>query len=238
LPSIEGSSVNERPWLLLETSARVGFVGLGLGAALAVERQLDGQRRHAQDLAPAMAEVLRVGDWNVSDVEGVAVSLGPGSYTGLRVGVMAAKAFAFAAGCALVGIPTFEAIVRQSRMPSLRLDIVADALKDKLYVQRFARRRAGDDWSPENDLTILSQALWLANLTDDIAVSGPGAALVEERLPKAIVVAPPAQRAAGLQALLDIARMSAPAADRAVILSLEPIYHRPSSAEEQWSHGV
>src|SRR3954468_9410329 len=96
--------------LLIETSARVGRVGVSRGGNLLAERGLDPTRRHAQRLAPAVDPLLRENGWHPRDVDAVIVSVGPGSYTGLRVGAMSAKAFAFATGCALIGVPTFEAI--------------------------------------------------------------------------------------------------------------------------------
>ena len=89
----------DRHWLLLETSGRDGLVGLGLGTTVVAERRLDGARRHAQDLGPAMAAALKEMNWRASMINAVGVGLGPGSYTGLRVGVMAAQAFAYARNC-------------------------------------------------------------------------------------------------------------------------------------------
>jgi tRNA threonylcarbamoyladenosine biosynthesis protein TsaB len=221
--------------LLIETSGREGLVGLAEGAAIIAEKRLDGSRRHVQDLAPVMSNLLIGANWNPTDVYGVAVSLGPGSYTGLRVGVMSAKAFAFATGCRLVGIPTFDILARQSDLPALRLDVIADALKDKLYVQGFARRGAADKWSTAMELAILPKQVWLSRVTSDVAVSGPGVPLIEKSLPNAIRVADPARRKPALQALLDLAEITDQHADRRVTLTTEPIYLRPSSAEEQWA---
>jgi tRNA threonylcarbamoyladenosine biosynthesis protein TsaB len=227
--------VSEHRWLLIETSGREGLIGLSVGATVIAEKRLDGSRRHVQDLAPAMSDLLIGADWDPSHVYGVAVSLGPGSYTGLRVGVMSAKAFAFATGCRLVGIPTFHILARQSDLPALRLEVIADALKDKLYVQSFARRCAADEWATVRELAILPKQAWLSGITSDLAVSGPGVPLVEKSLSTAIRVADPAQRKPALQALLDLAGISDQDADRPVSLTMEPIYLRPSSAEEQWA---
>jgi tRNA threonylcarbamoyladenosine biosynthesis protein TsaB len=196
--------------------------------------RLDGQRRHVQDLAPAVSELLIGADWNPSTVAGVAVSLGPGSYTGLRVGVMSAKAFAFATGCRLVGVPTFEVLARQVDLPALRLDVIADALKDKLYVQGFTRRRIADEWTTESELAIVPKQVWLGRLKSEVLVSGPGVDAVEKDLPTDIQVANPAQRKPLLQALLALAVACNQDSACTATLTVEPIYLRPSSAEEQW----
>ncbi len=76
-------------------------------------------------------------------MQAVLVSRGPGSYTGLRVGIMSAKTFAYATGCALIAVDTFAAIALQAPESVARVDVLADAQQDKVYVQSFARRCRG-----------------------------------------------------------------------------------------------
>src|SRR5438128_2592286 len=101
-------------WLMIETSGKVGRVGLARGDGVVRAVELDATRRHARDLAPSVGDVLKDGGLKPTDLTGVMVSTGPGSYTGLRVGVMSAKALAYATGCRLVAVPTFAAIVNRA----------------------------------------------------------------------------------------------------------------------------
>src|SRR5262249_57410856 len=94
--------------LLIETSSRAGLVALAEGGRLLGQRQLEEARRHARDLAPAVRDLLAGQNWRARDLHAVVVSRGPGSYTGLRVGIMSAKALAYAAGCELLDIRTFS----------------------------------------------------------------------------------------------------------------------------------
>src|SRR5437764_749542 len=100
--------------VILDTSGRAGHVALARGDVLCARSRLDEVRRHARDLAPVLAELLRGQGWRARDLEGVLVSLGPGSYTGLRVGVVSAKALAYAVGCPVLGVETFAAIAAQA----------------------------------------------------------------------------------------------------------------------------
>ena len=84
-------TVNAR-LLLIETSGRVGQVALADGPSVVGVRRLEESRHHARDLAPAVADLLAAASWTPRDLSAVAVSRGPGSYTGLRVGIMSAKA--------------------------------------------------------------------------------------------------------------------------------------------------
>src|SRR5688572_8737443 len=96
--------------LVLETSCRRGLVAVADGDRALAVRALDESRRNARDLAPAVAALLAEQGWKARQLEVVIVSVGPGSYTGLRVGIMSAKALAYATGCALVGVETFAVV--------------------------------------------------------------------------------------------------------------------------------
>jgi tRNA threonylcarbamoyladenosine biosynthesis protein TsaB len=221
-------------WLLLETSGRIGLAGIASGSDLLAQKELDGARRHAQDLAPAIADFLAAAGWKAAEITAIGVSLGPGSYTGLRVGVMAAKAFAYALGCTLIGVPTFEVIAHPTNVPTPWLEVIGDALKEKLYVQRFARTGASSAWRPLNDLAITGRADWVAGLTPDVSVTGPGLTVAEPFLPPPIVRAHPEERTPHLSALLAKAIEALAGSKAGSVFALEPIYLRQSSAEEQW----
>src|SRR5438034_1064164 len=122
--------------LIIETSSRTGSVALAEGPVLRGTRPLDEARRHAQDLAPAVSDLLKGVAWRPRDIQAVFVSRGPGSYTGLRVGIMSAKVFAYATGAALLGIETFQAIATQIPQEcSGPADVLGDAQQGKVYVQ-------------------------------------------------------------------------------------------------------
>src|SRR5215831_10270750 len=134
--------------LILETSGRSAHVAVALGDSLLARSRLDEARRHARDLAPAVLQLLHGQGWRARDLHGVIVSLGPGSYTGLRVGIISAKALCYALGCPLVGVETFAAIATQAPAEATRLDVLADAQRDKVYIQPFARSAAAGGREP------------------------------------------------------------------------------------------
>jgi tRNA threonylcarbamoyladenosine biosynthesis protein TsaB len=220
--------------LIIETSGRSGQVALALGERLLQSRYLDETRRHARDLAPAVAELLRQQAWRPRDVQGVIVSIGPGSYTGLRVGIMSAKTFAYATGCALLGVDTFPAIALQVPVEVARVQVMADAQQEKIYVQQFARQQGGRGWVAESSLTIEPFADWLVCREKTAWISGPGLRAHENRLPAGSRVAPESAWDPQPQSLLHLglARLRQGKADH--FWALEPLYLRPSSAEEKW----
>ncbi len=100
-----------KPLLLaLETATDVCSVALFIGDRPCFEAILQRGRVHAEQLVPLIANALERCERQTADLDAVAVSMGPGSYTGLRVGVSTAKGLAEATGAALIGVPTLEAL--------------------------------------------------------------------------------------------------------------------------------
>jgi tRNA threonylcarbamoyladenosine biosynthesis protein TsaB len=217
--------------LMLETSGRGGFAALAQGASLRGVRRLDDARRHARDLAPAVAALLTAQGWKARDLHGVIVGCGPGSYTGLRVGVMSAKTLAYAVGCTLIGVETFAVVAAQAPAVLQRLDVLADAQQEKVYVQSF--ERDGDGWRALGALAVRPFADWLADRAADAWVSGAGLHRWATRLPSGVPVVDAALWDPQAESLLQSGLTRYMAGERDDPFALEPLYLRPSSAEEQ-----
>lgn len=100
--------------LCLETATTNCSVALSQDGELRAMRELNNQQySHAEKLHLFITEVLAEAKLTLSDVDAVAVSKGPGSYTGLRIGVSAAKGLCFALGIPLLSIPTLDALAAQ-----------------------------------------------------------------------------------------------------------------------------
>jgi len=227
-------TASEPRFLSLETSGRVGQVALAEGDQVRGVRRLDEARRHARDLAPAVKDLLDRQGWRPRDLQAVIVSRGPGSYTGLRVGLMSAKTLAYATGCAVLAIDTFAAIARQAPDETLRLDVLADAQQDKVYVQRFGRPAPREGMQALSDLSIQPFSQWLAGRDKDAWVSGPGLRGHETRLPPDVPVVPADRWDPQPESLLGIGLDRYRRGERDDLWSLEPLYLRPSAAEEKW----
>jgi tRNA threonylcarbamoyladenosine biosynthesis protein TsaB len=223
--------------LILETSGRVGQVAVARGGRLLGLRRLDEARRHARELAPAVRDLLAAQGWRPRDLHAVVVGRGPGSYTGLRVGVMAAKTLAYATGCTLLALDTFAAVAGQAPAEALRLDVVADAQQDRVYVQRFARAAGGEAFRPETALAIREVPEWLAGLDAAVWASGPGLLRHEGRLPPGVRVVEAARREPLAESLLALGLERYRKGESDDLWTAEPLYLRPSAAEEQWGQG-
>jgi tRNA threonylcarbamoyladenosine biosynthesis protein TsaB len=217
-------------FLLLETSAQPGVVAVAEGERILAVRRLDEARRHARDLAPAVGDLLAGQGWKPRDVEVVVVGLGPGSYTGLRVGVMSAKAFAYATGCALLGLETFAVLAAQAPADVSRLAVLADAQQDKVYVQEFEKSLA------VSALRIEPFKDWLAAANAPLWVSGPGLRKWAPHLSAAVTALDESIWDPRAESLLKLGLARYQRGERDDVLTIEPIYLRPSAAEEKWKN--
>ena len=105
--------------LLIETSTSLCSVALAADGAIAAVRESTEPRAHAALTAPFVKEVLDECGLRADGLDAVCVSAGPGSYTGLRVGVSTAKGICFAAGIPLLSVDTPEVLVFQARAEGL-----------------------------------------------------------------------------------------------------------------------
>jgi len=215
-------------FLIIESAHRLGWVALAQGDRVIGSRVLEESRRHARDLAPRVRELLSEQGWRAAQLTGVIVSRGPGSYTGLRVGLMSAKTLAYATGAALLGVDTFAAIAMQAPREAAVVDVIADAQQGKIYVQRFADGKPGE-------LAIKPVASWFESLPPGTCVTGPGLELVH--LPGQTFQAPSESRLPRVESALALGLGRFRRGERDDPFALEPIYLRPSSAEEKWQRG-
>jgi len=129
--------------LLIETSTSLCSVALAVDGRVAARRESSLPRAHASMTAPFVQEVLREAGLTARELDAVCVSAGPGSYTGLRVGVSTAKGICFAAGIPLLSVGTLELLASQAVRDKLvpagcrRILPMIDARRMEVYTAVF-----------------------------------------------------------------------------------------------------
>lgn len=219
------------PWLILETSGRVGSVGVAIGDRIAASQSLDGAKRHNRDLIPTCAELLAECGFQAKQLAGVIVGIGPGSYTGLRVGLTAAKGFAFATGCEFIAVPSFHTLATQAPAEWPAVEVIGDALQNTVYHQRFGPVDADGTRTPASELGIVRWEDWKGSLKGDFGVAGPGAEQFRAKL-SGLVLAATVDCQPRLNAVLQVSKRRQPLS-RGEWYAAEPLYLRGSSAEEK-----
>ncbi len=219
--------------LALETSGAGGTVAVAEGASLIAEVPLPGQRRSTQTLAPTIHSLLAGAGWKPADVELIGVSIGPGSFTGLRLGVATAKLFAYATGAAVLAVDTLRVIAAQAEPKSGELQTLLDAGRGELLVGHF---RFATDGMPNSvaPTRLVATDDWLAEPLHPVMLTGSGLRAIADRLPPQAIITPQElwEPRASTVAQLALHDHSHGRADD--IWTLVPVYYRRSAAEEVW----
>ena len=206
--------------LAVETAGRVGSLYLSVGTGKGELLTLDpAGRRNARTIVPEAARLCGRRGLALADVGLVCVALGPGSFTGLRVGVTFAKTLAFAAGaaggtCDAVGVPSHLAVRRLTQRadpPGTRLRVVSDALRGDVYLTEVTTARRGDVPAADGPRLIPADAVPAG---DDLVQYGEGGGEAD----------------AGTVFIAGLERWRAGARDDP--FALAPLYVRRSAAEE------
>jgi len=194
-------------------------------------RTLPADRRHARDLMPAVKAACEAVGWPLRTVELLVVSAGPGSYTGLRVGIAAVKALALTNSARLIALDSLEVVAGQAE-PSERIVALADAQQQRIYSAWFRRT---DGQTPErlSPTQLQSTDDWLRSLAAGDVVTGPAVERWIDRIPPTCSVVDASDRLPKVESLLALATRDLHANRFADLYSLEPIYLRPSAAEER-----
>ncbi len=223
----------------LETSGLVGSVALLREGQLLEQRSLgEAGRRHAQSLVLELHELLKAHGAKPLDVQAIAVSKGPGSFTGLRVGLVCAKTFAYATGCQFVAVDTLEAIADNCPPDVRGVWVVENAQRGDFFVGRYERDDA-DNWRQSGPIQTVTAEEWLVARSADETITGPGLAHAELQAVRARLLTDEAfarPRAGTIGRLGQrklLARNAASSPDDFDFWKAVPFYIRPSAAEEQ-----
>jgi tRNA threonylcarbamoyladenosine biosynthesis protein TsaB len=185
------------PVLSLDTSAdiAVSVVDDTGGAVLAADRTAES-RRHAELLSPMVASVLAAARLHPADLTAVVVGTGPAPFTGLRAGLVTARALAFALGISVHGVCSLEALAAQAFDAGIGeggdVVVVTDARRREVYVGRYRQAPGGAGLLTVAPPGVVHPAVLAQELADahvdwpDAAVVGPGALLYPEHLTEAL----------------------------------------------------
>ncbi len=193
---------------------------------------LTRDERTAQALAPALRDMLSEVGWGPSSIGLIAVAVGPGSFTGLRIGVTTAKSLAYALGASVVGVNSHVALAVQAPPSSKPLWTIIDAQRQELFVAKFDDHTS-DELLVDCDTSILPQEIWLAGLRPGDVVIGPALRRLAPRLPTGVIAVPEDLWQPAASSVGRVAWQAYQAGRRDDLWRLAPNYGRPSYAEEK-----
>ena len=223
--------------IAFETSAKAASVALTDGGKLLAESYQNTGMTHSQTLMVMAQELLKTCGLCPKDVDAVAVASGPGSFTGVRIGVAAAKGFAWGGELPCYGVSTLEAMARNLGIWQGYVVPAMDARRSQVYTAIFHAQK-GVLTRLEEDMAISLEELRekIKNFEESIFLVGDGALLCYNTLLEEVpaLVLPPEhrmhQRAAGVALT---AQAMADAGDPGKAAELTPNYLRLSQAERE-----
>lgn len=224
--------------LALDTATLVSSVALLENDKLIAELTLQTRKNHSELLMPNIAELLAAAEKSKADLTAIAVSIGPGSFTGLRIGLATAKALSYALSIPIVGIPTLTAQAYAAGVPGVVYSPLLDAQKGNVY-QALLSWQDGQlvEIEPASVVSLAAALEKLAKLDKPAVVLGEGAVLYREEIINKggnVFLAPPhiviARAASVGLCAYELLRKGG----HDDLFSLEPFYIRRSEAEELW----
>ncbi len=219
--------------IALETSGTPGSLALLDGDTVLHQSVLPREPRMARTFAPQIEQALQQVNWQPRQVGLFAVSEGPGSFTGLRIAVTAAKVFAYATGCEVLGLNTLEVMATQIPPDGSRVWATLDAQRGQLYAESF--QWSGQRWESQTAPQIWDVDRWIAQLRSGDIITGTGLARCSARIPSSVRTADPSRWIPQAETLGRLAIGRFLAGERQNPWTLVPRYYRPSAAEEKWA---
>ncbi len=217
--------------LAIDTATRFISLALHDGKRLYLESTWLTANNHSTELSPAIRAAFHQLRLSPSNLQAVAVAQGPGSFTGLRIGMGAAKGIALAQGIPLIAVPTLEIVAAAVHPATQPLIALVQAGRGRVCAQTFRHQNGG--WIATDQAQVTTWDNLFANISESTLVAGEvdeQAYLVLAASHAPVQILPPAVslRRAGYLAQIAWARLAAGQADdpRTVV----PIYlHQPGA---------
>jgi tRNA threonylcarbamoyladenosine biosynthesis protein TsaB len=221
------------PILAIDTSTDLSVIAIGAPGRVEVRSDSE-ERGRGRLLVAAVRNLLFDLDLSPDQLRAIAVGIGPGSFTGTRVGVVAAKTLAYALGRPLIAIDTLEAIAHNAPCESDRVAVVAESHKDDMYLAEFLREPITNALRRVGPTKIVARAEWRRHIEKSSYILGPSIAK-RKLIDIGFEPADSPRHSPEGRILIELAEREFAEGRFADVWTLEPAYLRRSAAEEQWT---
>jgi tRNA threonylcarbamoyladenosine biosynthesis protein TsaB len=218
--------------LAVESATLSGGAAILDGDRVLGEITLNIAITHSERLLAAVDRLLADCGLAPADLDGLAVSVGPGSFTGLRVGLATVKGLAMALDLPIAPVPTLDALAARLPFADAPVCPILDARKNEVYLSLYRWR--GDRMCREREYVALPPELAVAELTAPVILLGDGIEACRPWLDgrgDGIRVAPVAQRLPTAATVAELGHALLAAGGGVGAEALVPLYLRPSEAE-------
>jgi tRNA threonylcarbamoyladenosine biosynthesis protein TsaB len=217
----------------LDTCTMTAGMGLVDEGEVLVEMKFDVKVTYSEVLMPAVDLVLRTVGLKLADVDGFAISIGPGSFTGLRIGLSTVKALCIASRKPLASVPSLDALASRSLFCRHQVAPLLDAKKNQVYAAIY---ETGDgELRRQSDYMAANIEALAGKISRETLFVGPGAKLYHreliDRLGKKAYFALGEQSAPSGASVARLGARKLASGQTEEISELEPLYIRKSEAE-------
>ncbi|MFQ5965792.1 MAG: tRNA (adenosine(37)-N6)-threonylcarbamoyltransferase complex dimerization subunit type 1 TsaB [Candidatus Scalinduaceae bacterium] len=216
----------------IETSGLVGSIAVCDGNTIVGKKTFGNTLSHDKEIVSSLNVVFEEIKWEPKDIDLIAVSVGPGSYTGLRIGITCAKTLAYGLGKPVIDVPTLDVLAEKVENDVKNFCPVIDAKRKIVYACIYAKNN--NEKKRITDFLIISPYDLLDILPEPILLFGDGVQPYKEIfLQKKVVIA---NDGLGIADVVNVAKLGLKRYEqgkRCEINLLAPLYLRRSEAEER-----
>jgi tRNA threonylcarbamoyladenosine biosynthesis protein TsaB len=220
--------------LAIETSGRAGSLAILEAGQVLAEETFPHGLKHAAEMVPRLDALLRARGWTPGQIEEIYVSIGPGSFTGLRIGITLAKTLAFAVGAKLVAVPSSRVLAENAPPEARHLLIVLDARRGSVFAARY--EKINEAWVEREPAHLDRLAEALARAPQPVHLLGEGLSIYGPPAEPGIVPTPAHLWIPTASTVARLGTKMARAGEFTAPDLLAPLYLRQSEAEEKWAN--
>ena len=220
--------------LALESTARVASAALCEDGALLGEYTINNGNTHSETLLPMVESLLKFLKLSVSDVDLFACSVGPGSFTGIRIGVATLKGLAFASEKPCVGVSTLEAMAYNLSVPNGLICPVMNARRKQVYTALFREKDGNlERLMPDSAISIAELDKLLDDYNEPVYLVGDGYDITLQNLSHPVGDTPQRLRYQSAASVAKAAWLAYRSGAYSSDGEISPIYLRPCQAERE-----
>ena len=222
----------------IDTSTMAANVAVLEDDKLICEYTINTKKTHSQKLMPMIENMLKLSDLDIKEIDAIAICVGPGSFTGLRIGMATAKAMAHVNNIPLIGVNSLEILGANMDLCNRNICSILDAQRNQVYMNKYILKDYKITELEEISIKAIDEFLEeISSSNEDWVLVGEAVYKYKEKIEEIsnITIPSPANNITKASTLCFVARDKMLANDQVYnCYNINPMYIRKSQAEEQY----
>ena len=222
----------------IDTSTMAANVAVLEDDKLICEYTINTKKTHSQKLMPMIENMLKLSDLDIKEIDAIAICVGPGSFTGLRIGMETAKAMAHVNNIPLIGVNSLEILGANMDLCNRNICSILDAQRNQVYMNKYILKDYKITELEEISIKPIDELLEeISSSNEDWVLVGEAVYKYKEKIEEIsnITIPSPANNITKASTLCFVARDKMLANDQVYnCYNINPMYIRKSQAEEQY----